>query len=847
MTNKKFKIAAMSLALTACVAASPIAANAETPENAPDAAQPSAVQHESEPDAAPAAEPAAEDKETPAQAPAALPAQTPETPAMVVELPAEVAPEEKPEEPAAAKAEEAEKTETPSPEQEPAGQPAEEPKAAESEDEQPAETEETPATIETPADDKAPAGEVSDTIETPSAAARSPEAAVEAPDDVEAAQPAIQPPVLPTADSPAAENPYGISTMLPGEGTQRAVSRGSAMIAGNENVIYGSIDDAVKNAESGFTIKVLEDSTCSGIDLDNKNLTIEGITNMVTEKDDKGNTIIKEVKPKLIFTKDGILLKNSNLLLKNLDVDMTGVVSVPEGDHPRWMGICLNQDSSLTLDSTDMVMDATGVETDGPTPPHGIYFAGNGDNVLNVRNGSNLTIIGYFNAITWDGTKMNPKSKYEINVTGKSSLTADRNGAGIVGMESLDVLVDDSTLTITNCTDRSGINGANVKIVNGSTANISNNHEGYGIHANDLLIEDSTVTANNNGYGGIRITGKGQFTGSRITVTGTENKGNASIEITSGKNEHGTEILNGSLDVRNSTLNVSDNNATGIACRSRTLTFNKNTPDEKTYHVSSHLTIDNASRVTIRNNHATPKNGFNAKGSIGGGLRIEEGASAVLGRRTILNNNHADRAGDDIFILPGGSLTFSRHNGTGNGDLLNDPGCGDKIDGWYTDAEGRRWDFHGDQNYVENILNGTLTLPEGVTLVRNGDGTYTLTVAADAAEGLALKAAHAELAPAPDPDDPTPGPVNPDPEPKPGPDTPVTPEEPELPPVQDAQPDAPDSPVLPSAPVLPAVQDAHALPQTGTSLFAALAMALSGFALMAAGAWASLTGRYARH
>ena len=39
------------------------------------------------------------------------------------------------------------------------------------------------------------------------------------------------------------------------------------------------------------------------------------------------------------------------------------------------------------------------------------------------------------------------------------------------------------------------------------------------------------------------------------------------------------------------------------------------------------------------------------------------------------------------------------------------------------------------------------------------------------------------------------------------------------------------------------------LPQTGTSLFAALAlaMALSGIALTAAGAWASLTGRRCRH
>lgn len=35
MTNKKFKMAAMSLALTACVATAPLAANAEAPEETP--------------------------------------------------------------------------------------------------------------------------------------------------------------------------------------------------------------------------------------------------------------------------------------------------------------------------------------------------------------------------------------------------------------------------------------------------------------------------------------------------------------------------------------------------------------------------------------------------------------------------------------------------------------------------------------------------------------------------------------------------------------------------------------------------------------------------------------------
>ncbi len=39
-----------------------------------------------------------------------------------------------------------------------------------------------------------------------------------------------------------------------------------------------------------------------------------------------------------------------------------------------------------------------------------------------------------------------------------------------------------------NWEGRSGFNGADVKIVNGSTANISGNHGGYGIHANNLLL-----------------------------------------------------------------------------------------------------------------------------------------------------------------------------------------------------------------------------------------------------------------------------------------------------------------------------------------------------------------------
>ena len=759
MTNKKFKLAAMSLALTACVAASPLAANAES-----------------------------------AGTEAKSPAPAVETPAPTAETSGENAPT------------------TNETKQNPTDESKQE-STDESKQESANETkqESTNESKQNPTDEI----KQNPTDETKQ------EAAVENNDLAVAPAPVLmlaKAPAAPTATptTPAEDNT--VATITRQDGTTTTTTK------------YTSFDEAVKAAESGDTIEVIKDATSTGIDLRKKNLTIKGNAQTSTTTTDSGT---EENKPKLKFVAKegqpqivGITLLGSNLTFQNMDVDMTGASSTT---YNKWNAVCMSNDAALTLDNTKFSMDGTGLATEA----HGIYMAGRGRNELNVNNHSTLTINNCFNAIAWDGVGGgNEGSTYFINITDGSTFTADGNNGGIIGREALDVLVDNSTLTVTNCANRgdwegrSGFNGADVKIVNGSTANISGNHGGYGIHANNLLVENSTLTANDNGYGGIRITGKGEFTNSTVTVTGTEEKGNASVEITWGVNDTETGLLNGSLSVRNSTLNISDNNATGIAC----LTYGG-------FHRS--LTIDDASRVTIQNNNATPRNGFNAKGAVGGGLRIEAGCSAVLGRSTVINNNSADKAGADIFTEKGGKLTFSVGN-AGIGDILQD--CGDGIDGWYIDAEGQRWNFHGDPSVAQDLLDS-----KDAALEYNGDGTYTITAGS---EGLALKAAHAELpAPTPDPDGPdtpTPNP-NPKPEPKPGPDTSITPEDPQLHPVQDARADTPDSPVLPSSPANPAVQDAHALPQTGTSLFAALAMALSGFALTIAGAWASLLGKNSRH
>lgn len=203
------------------------------------------------------------------------------------------------------------------------------------------------------------------------------------------------------------------------------------------------------------------------------------------------------------------------------------------------------------------------------------------------------------------------------------------------------------------------------------------------------------------------------------------------------------------------------------------------------------LNIDDASRVTVQYNKATDNNGYNSLYGLGGGLVVRRGTTAKLGANTTINNNSAALEGADIFIQPGGTLTFSVGN-AGIGDILNkgpeDADCGHKIDGWYIDANGSRWNFDADADSAQAFLDSLDELPEGVTVnYDSSTGLYTITVAKTAEDGFALKAAHAELpAPTPDPDGPdTP---NPKPEPKPGPDTSITPEDPQLPPVQDARP-----------------------------------------------------------
>lgn len=240
----------------------------------------------------------------------------------------------------------------------------------------------------------------------------------------------------------------------------------------------------------------------------------------------------------------------------------------------------------------------------------------------------------------------------------------------------------------------------------------------------------------------------------------------------------------------------------------------------------------------------------NTAGQLGGGIYADNGVTVRLAG--YLLNNHAGTAGADLYLTAGSAedknrnvLILRRVSKDDDWTLVD---CGHTIDGWYIDGDedgNNRWNadatVDADGNEIPKFIMNLDTLLDGsdYTILQDENGDYVITVGGKA---LALKAAHAVIPPEPTPDpEPTPGP-NPTPDPEP---TPITLETPESPEVPEAPGETPVTPI--STPTQTVAPSGTHLPQTGTSLFAALAMALSGIALTAAGAWASLTGKYARH
>ena len=741
MTNKKFKLAAMSLALTACVAASPLSAGAEAPEAAadvqPSAAADTATEDKPSPETVAAEEPAAEAaadpvEETPAQSTEEPPAQETEAapagdaavlPALpgarpvVVDMPAAEAPADAAGEPAEA---------------------AEDPKDAADSAEETAEDADAAEDAETP---------------------EPPEIAIARPD---AAQPAVQPGIA----APAIQ-PGGISVMLPGETRQVALN---TQASNEDGTVMGDFETVVKNAKAGQEIILQEDYTGSLTIFDwiRLNLNKKTVTGTITvdlsgKKADGSRGTVEIVNGTITGgTESGVKItgaEGSEILLKDLTI--TGNRNDTSGYGGG--GVC--------ADSGDLTIDHCRIT----------------DNTAANGSGGGVSMGGKHG-----GTVENASITIKDSVISGNTSTAQGGGV-YAAVTDGSVSITGSTLSGNSATAQGG--GISVS-ASGST---------------DVTLSGNTILENTAGQdgGGIYLSRPEQSeTAPDTTICGN------TIQKNSGKN-------GGGIYIRNSMPN-------------RTIAGSvTNTVEQEV--------LDIGSTVVISGNTA---------GQLGGGIYADNGVTVRLAG--YLLNNHAGTAGADLYLTAGSAedknrnvLILRRVSKDDDWTLVD---CGHTIDGWYIDGDedgNNRWNadatVDADGNEIPKFIMNLDTLLDGsdYTILQDENGDYVITVGGKA---LALKAAHAVIPPEPTPDpEPTPGP-NPTPDPEP---TPITPETPESPEVPEAPGETPVTPI--STPTQTVAPSGTHLPQTGTSLFAALAMALSGIALTAAGAWASLTGRRCRH
>lgn len=741
MTNKKFKLAAMSLALTACVAASPLSAGAEAPEAAadvqPSAAADTATEDKPSPETVAAEEPAAEAaadpvEETPAQSTEEPPAQEPEAapagdaavlPALpgarpvVVDMPAAEAPADAAGEPAEA---------------------AEDPKDAADSAEETAEDADAAEDAETP---------------------EPPEIAIARPD---AAQPAVQPGIA----APAIQ-PGGISVMLPGETRQVALN---TQASNEDGTVMGDFETVVKNAKAGQEIILQEDYTGSLTIFDwiRLNLNKKTVTGTITvdlsgKKADGSRGTVEIVNGTITGgTESGVKItgaEGSEILLKDLAI--TGNRNDTSGYGGG--GVC--------ADSGDLTIDHCRIT----------------DNTAANGSGGGVSMGGKHG-----GTVENASLTIKDSVISGNTSTAQGGGV-YAAVTDGSVSITGSTLSGNSATAQGG--GISVS-ASGST---------------DVTLSGNTILENTAGQdgGGIYLSRPEQSeTAPDTTICGN------TIQKNSGKN-------GGGIYIRNSMPN-------------RTIAGSvTNTVEQEV--------LDIGSTVVISGNTA---------GQLGGGIYADNGVTVRLAG--YLLNNHAGTAGADLYLTAGSAedknrnvLILRRVSKDDDWTLVD---CGHTIDGWYIDGDedgNNRWNadatVDADGNEIPKFIMNLDTLLDGsdYTILQDENGDYVITVGGKA---LALKAAHAVIPPEPTPDpEPTPGP-NPTPDPEP---TPITPETPESPEVPEAPGETPVTSI--STPTQTVAPSGTHLPQTGTSLFAALAMALSGIALTAAGAWASLTGRRCRH
>ena len=695
MTNKKFKKAAMALALTACVAATPLAANAETPENAAGAQAPAAVDHaEADTQEAPEAElPAAEEPEAQPAAEAAAQPAAPEATPIAVELPtAEEAPEEK---------------------------------------------EETPVEV-TPTEDAVVEKE------TPAKVAPAPAKVAPA-----AAKANADIPMENSDANIAAEDPDAdIATM---DGAEKEVS-GDAATIGKKS--YGTLDDALKDAKTGDEVVLQKDHTGNitiaewiklnlnkhkiegNVDVDLSGTSQDGETTVdkkveivdgkITGATDSGVTI-KDAGDTSILLKDltiednkgtqggGVHIENSqNVTIDHCTIqnNKTTEVSPNTGasvDIGAGGGVFVSDKSRVTIQNGSTIQGNTGtrgggiyVENSTVEVKNSMIDGNTADDVPKKAPNSNKGLGGgiysYESTLTvTDSTISGNEAKGSTSLiwyNSKNEISSEalgNGGGGIcaVGKKS-DVTLDGVTVTGNKATYSKKGTGAGIEAQGGSLtvkdSTISNNEaqgNGGGIFSaegNVLDVSGSTIQGNKADNGGGIHMGEARDTSktpSKATITDTRILENEAI----GSGEGGGVYVGGPrADATLKGCTVANNKSVstggGIAAKLGTVTLDDTTVENNQavnggglFHlgiaVPGSLTLQNGS--IIRNNTAS---------SMGGGLflwgnvGLKSDNSEISGNKALYGAGIAASQYTANFASPKLELVDTKVNSNGDANTV---------------------------------------------------------------------------------------------------------------------------------------------------------------------------------
>ena len=441
-----------------------------------------------------------------------------------------------------------------------------------------------------------------------------------------------------------------------------ALAEEPAPVAQIEGATYSSIDEAIERAEAGATIELLQDVTATKTF--SKSLKFTG-----------GHAIN--------FNVYGWRYKG-DLVLDGARLNIINDKSSRQADNVeayRWFTMCLAGSITATNQANiSFVIDYT---SDANCA---IYMDEHAQAKIKVESGSRFSIKGEnTKGKEGQGIQLGKTENTGIYVSGNSEFLIDGTNRGYVN--SPEVKVENSTFTVKNCTSNAS-NGGKFVAINSDVNFIDN--AGHGLSTGELYINNSNVTANDNGLCGIITSGETKIEKSTVEIANNK----VAVELKSRWARPGALTVKAKASIsEDSNVKIENNKGSGIFLWGK----------------GASLDMKSGS---VKKNSAE-------KSGKGGGIYNE--GTVTLGKKVELYNNHASKCGDDIYNSPI-TFVYNSKSGTydeigvnsnisfapvGNGWVLDD--CDHDINGWYDDGSGysdgtySRWAAHTYPSYISQF------------------------------------------------------------------------------------------------------------------------------------------------